>query len=89
MRTLAVQAGPEKLALVVILSMLAGCGESEAPDNEVNPLRTHAITRVLPATEAITGANIRNRCINLGRIARSGSSRIRSRVSVQAPSLCG
>jgi hypothetical protein len=58
MRTLAVQAGPEKLALVVILSMLAGCGESEAPDNEVNPLRTHAITRVLPATEAITGANI-------------------------------
>jgi transposase-like protein len=31
----------------------------------------------------------RPRCINLGRIARSGSSRIRSRVSVQAPSLPG
>ena len=30
-----------------------------------------------------------HRCINLGRIARSGSSRIRSRVSVQAPSLPG
>jgi hypothetical protein len=31
----------------------------------------------------------RLRCINPGRITRSGSSRIRSRVSVQAPSLSG
>jgi hypothetical protein len=30
-----------------------------------------------------------HRSINLGRIARSGSSRTRSRVSVQAPSLPG
>jgi hypothetical protein len=34
-------------------------------------------------------ALVRHRCINLGRIARSGSSRIRSRVSVQALSLPG
>ena len=35
------------------------------------------------------GVAVGHRCINLGRIARSGSSRIRSRVSVQAPSLPG
>lgn len=52
------QTGRLSLALVVALGLLAACENKDAPDDQTNPARAPAISRVLPANEAIAGAHI-------------------------------
>ncbi|MBJ6125470.1 DUF6692 family protein [Microvirga splendida] len=40
------------------LGLLAGCGDSAAPDDVVNPIRMHDVARILPAEQALAGAHI-------------------------------
>lgn len=59
MRTLSSQGGQARLALVVALGMLvAGCGDNEAPDDDLSSIRAPEITRIVPASEALAGAHI-------------------------------
>ncbi len=43
---------------LLALGLLAGCSESDAPDDELNPVRGHTISRIVPAGEAIAGAHL-------------------------------
>ena len=40
------------------LGLLAGCSESDAPDDDLEAIRAPAIARIVPASEAISGAHI-------------------------------
>lgn len=52
------QAGWARLILVFMLGVLAGCGESDAPDDELNPVSAPEVTRIVPVSEALAGAHI-------------------------------
>ncbi|WP_230532409.1 DUF6692 family protein [Microvirga roseola] len=59
MRALSSQGGQARLALVAAFGLLvAGCSESEAPDDDLSSIRAPEITRIMPASEALTGAHI-------------------------------
>ncbi|MCB5173695.1 DUF6692 family protein [Microvirga lenta] len=58
MRALSSQARPARLALAAAIGLLAGCGESAAPDDVVDPVRAPGIARIVPAGEALSGAHI-------------------------------
>lgn len=59
MRTLSSRGGQARLAFVVGLGMLvAGCKENEAPDDDLTSIRAPEIARIVPAQEALAGANI-------------------------------
>lgn len=45
-------------ALITAALFLASCAESDAPDDETNPVRSPEISRILPAEDALVGANI-------------------------------
>lgn len=47
-----------RLALVAMLGVLAGCGETDAPDDELSLVRAPEIARVVPASEAIAGTHV-------------------------------
>lgn len=57
MRALCARTGQTQLALALV-TMLAGCGEDEAPDDVVNPVRAPEIARILPAEEALAGTQV-------------------------------
>lgn len=40
------------------LGLLAGCSESDAPDDDLTAIRAPGIARIVPASEAISGAHI-------------------------------
>ncbi|MCT7374976.1 DUF6692 family protein [Chelativorans salis] len=45
-------------AVLLAPALLVGCSESEAPDDELNPVRAHEPPRIAPAGEALSGAHI-------------------------------
>ena len=47
-----------KLFIVAAPAVLAGCGESAAPDDVVNPPRAEEIAPIVPAGEAVSGADV-------------------------------
>jgi hypothetical protein len=56
---LSFQDGQVRLAFVVALGLLvAGCGGNEAPDDDLTAIQPPKIVRVVPAQEALAGANI-------------------------------
>ncbi|WP_230531077.1 hypothetical protein [Microvirga roseola] len=58
MRAFLSRHGWRPLPLALALGALAACGESEAPDDIVNPPQVHGVARVLPASEVLSGAHI-------------------------------
>jgi hypothetical protein len=48
-------AGPSRAALLLIAA-LSGCGESDAPDDKIDPARAPEIVRIVSAEEALAGA---------------------------------
>jgi hypothetical protein len=51
-------AGRAAAALLAVLAVLGGCGESDAPDDKIQPVHAPEVRRVLPAEEAIAGAQL-------------------------------
>lgn len=47
-----------KLLIVAAPAVLAGCGESAAPDDVVNPPRNEEVAPIVPSGEAVSGADI-------------------------------
>ena len=45
-------------AMMLALGLLSGCSENEAPDDELHPVKGPEVPRILPATEALSGAHI-------------------------------
>jgi hypothetical protein len=59
MRVLSFQVGQARRAFAAALGMFAaGCSNSKAPDDVVNPVREHPVARIVLASEALSGANI-------------------------------
>jgi hypothetical protein len=58
MRVHSLRSGRVHLALVLALGALAGCGEEDAPDDNISAIRPPEIARIVPANEAIAGAHI-------------------------------
>lgn len=46
------------VGMALVLGLLAGCGQSDAPDDELQPVQATAVARVLPPEEVLEGANI-------------------------------
>lgn len=46
------------LACAAALAILSGCSEASAPDDETKPARAEKIPRLVPAAEALSGADI-------------------------------
>lgn len=46
------------LPLALALGLLAGCGQSDAPDDELQPAGSPEVARIVPAEEALAGAEI-------------------------------
>ena len=49
---------PARVALMAFFGALAGCSDSDAPDDAVNAARPPEIVRIMPAAEALAGAEI-------------------------------
>lgn len=47
-----------RVALVFALGVLAGCGQNQAPDDDLTAVHAPEIARVVPASEALAGAHI-------------------------------
>ncbi|MCJ8519762.1 hypothetical protein ABID21_002503 [Pseudorhizobium tarimense] len=47
-----------KLFVVAAPAVLAGCGENAAPDDMVNPPRAEEVAPIVPASEAVSGADV-------------------------------
>lgn len=45
-------------ACLLALGLLAGCGQSDAPDDKLQPVQATAVARILPPEEVLEGANI-------------------------------
>ncbi|MFC4171624.1 DUF6692 family protein [Microvirga sp. GCM10011540] len=59
MRALSSQGRQVRSALAAVLGLLvAGCGESDVPDDDLSAIRAPEITRIVPAPEALAGAHI-------------------------------
>lgn len=52
------QAWARSAVILVAAVLLTGCSENDAPDDEVNPARAQEIPRIVPASEALSGAHI-------------------------------
>ncbi|WEX07874.1 DUF6692 family protein [Chelativorans sp. AA-79] len=50
--------GLASLLALILASGLSACGESDAPDDELHPVRSHEVPRVVPAGEAVSGLHI-------------------------------
>lgn len=48
-----------RLGALLALGLLAACGESEAPDDDLSAVKAPEVARVVPAGEALAGAEIR------------------------------
>lgn len=49
---------PHALPLLAALALLSACGEADLPDDELQPVRGAEIARIVPAQQAISGANV-------------------------------
>jgi hypothetical protein len=58
MRVHSLRSGRAHLAVVLALGALAGCGEEDAPDDDISAIRPPEIARIAPANEAIAGTHI-------------------------------
>lgn len=58
MRAYASQTGWAHFTLVFMLGIFAGCSESDAPDDELNPVSVPEVARIVPASEALAGAQV-------------------------------
>jgi hypothetical protein len=44
--------------LMLALAVLSACGENEAPDDELQPVKGPEVTRIVPAKQALNGAHV-------------------------------
>jgi hypothetical protein len=58
MRFLSSQPGWRRWAIVTALGVLAGCGNSQAPDDDLTAIHAPEVARIVPAGEALAGAHI-------------------------------
>lgn len=58
MRALSSRSGSGRFGLIFALGVLAGCDESDAPDDDLTAIRPPEIARIVAADEALTGAHI-------------------------------
>lgn len=52
------QLKPACFTLFLATSLLAGCGENEAPDDKLQAVKAPEIVRIMPAEEALAGAHV-------------------------------
>lgn len=58
MRLLASQSAWRWFAMAFALGVLAGCGDSDAPDDDLTAIHAPEVARIVPASEALAGAHI-------------------------------
>lgn len=46
------------VGMALALGLLAGCGQSDAPDDKLRPAGSPQVARVVPVEEALAGANV-------------------------------
>jgi hypothetical protein len=52
------QRGGRTFALILALAALSACSETDAPDDELHPVKGSEVARILPAKEALDGAHV-------------------------------